>query len=85
MTGRDLYHRWCGSSTSDAARYFDLMNPADRDRWDQLADGFNAMEDALRDIAAGRHGYQRPAGTIAREALDAAYELTAERTRGAST
>jgi hypothetical protein len=35
-SGRALYHRWCGSETTDEARYYDLMNPAERDRWEAL-------------------------------------------------
>jgi len=36
-TGRQLYHRWCGSSESDKALYFDAMNPAERRAWERLA------------------------------------------------
>lgn len=39
--GRALYHRWVGSSTSDAALYFDLMNPAHKADWDRLAREIN--------------------------------------------
>jgi hypothetical protein len=35
-SGRALYHRWCGSDTSDEARYYDLMNPADKEQWEAL-------------------------------------------------
>ena len=38
MTGEQLYHQWCGSSTTDTARYWHVMNPADQRRWERLAD-----------------------------------------------
>lgn len=37
MTGEALYHAWCGSSVTDRARYWDLMNPADKESWEELA------------------------------------------------
>jgi hypothetical protein len=36
-TGQQLYQDWCGSAVSDRARYWELMNPADKRAWDELA------------------------------------------------
>lgn len=44
MTGRELYMMWCGSAVSDRFRYWDLMNPADRRAWEDLA-GFVRLGD----------------------------------------
>jgi hypothetical protein len=37
--GRRLYWRWCGDpeGQTDRARYFDSMNPADKEAWARLA------------------------------------------------
>lgn len=37
MTGRHLYELWCESLTSDRARYYNSMNPAEKEAWDRLA------------------------------------------------
>lgn len=35
--GRALYERWCGSSESTQALYYDAMNPASKRNWERLA------------------------------------------------
>lgn len=35
--GRALYEKWCGSSTTDRALYFDAMNPGSKEAWERLA------------------------------------------------
>lgn len=47
--GRALYHEWCGSSTSDRARYFDSMNRADKENWMRLAEQYASLEVKLVD------------------------------------
>lgn len=35
--GQQLYVQWCGSPASDRARYWAMMNPADKEAWERLA------------------------------------------------
>lgn len=56
--GERLYWRWCGSRTSDRARYFRMMNPAERRAWEDLAADLveqdaEVFERVVRNILAG--------------------------------
>jgi hypothetical protein len=51
--GHLLYLRWCGSETSDRARYWGLMNPADRLAWERIGEDMRHI-DAERGAAVRR-------------------------------
>jgi hypothetical protein len=38
MNGQDMYFLWCNSVETDQARYWDLMNPAEKLQWARLAE-----------------------------------------------
>jgi hypothetical protein len=35
--GERLYQRWCGSRRTDRARYYRMMNPAEKAAWEDVA------------------------------------------------
>jgi hypothetical protein len=86
VTGEELYRLWLGDpeGKTDAARYFTMMNPAQREDWERLAgrwsdlsarakfysDQSKRYDGALRRIAEFT-GDADGAAPIAREALRA--------------
>lgn len=55
MTGEELYRDWLGDpeGVTDAARYYPMMNPAQKAQWERLAAKVTVYRETLEGVRDG--------------------------------